>query len=474
VSRRRAARRLAGALVVLLLGALVLEVILRLSEHGPAPLFVRENGRVRLAPWRETFVPLDVAEESGRLRIVCMGASTYVGVPYEPVLSPPRWLGLILQRRGVAAETITVAAPGLASHDLLGLLPEVLELHPDALVVATGHNEYLSVSRLLGERWWHELRVVLFLRNALGIEDSREMLPTGAHGFDHAAVTLAFRENIRAMQGLADAAGVPLLLCAEVSNLADFPPVLGHAPGAEEDADAAFERGRALLAAGDRAGALAALERARDLDLWPHRAHGGLNAALRAEARTCVALDRLFVEHSAAGVPGFDLFADHCHPNPEGQRLMALGVADALEDLKLFPLTGRRGLAPPLDEGLQLFGADEAMEARAGAQVGRALTGFALMRGEPGPLDAVARRMLETARGVSEGRAGEVFASLTLLDLLEGDRQSAREHYEACLRSSPTAIAGLQRLHDGYPWVAAVFQRNGLQLRRGNLLTLEP
>jgi len=477
-ARRLLRRLLLGlgiALTVLLLSAAVVEGALRLhGEYQPA-LFVRADGRVRLGPGHDAFVPVDVAEAPDSLRIVCMGASTMVGVPYEPVLSPPRWLALVLERRGIRAEVVSVAAPGLDSRDLLKLLPETLELHPDALIIATGHNEYLEAKQLLHPHWWDELRIGPIVARWLGAGQPVDaLLPTPERDFDHVAVTEAFRLNIREMQALATRAGVPLLLCAEVSNLADFPPVLGDDPSADEDADTAYARGRTLLAADDRPGALAAFERARDRDRWPHRASAALNAAMRAEATHFVALDTLFAAQSETGCPGFDLFTDHCHPNPEGQRLMALGMADALEDLSLFPLTARRGTAPPLEEGLRLFGADPAMYARALAQVGRSLAGFALMRGAPGPLSRAARAALESAQAASSNRAGEVFASLALLDLLDGDRRSARARIEACRKASPAAILNLQRLVNGYPWVAEVFERNGLQFRAGQLWSLPP
>jgi len=471
----RVLRVLLAAAGALLVAALLAEAAMRLQESDPGPLFAREQGRVRLAPGHEAFVPVDVGQVADRLRIAWVGASTVAGVPYEPRLSPPRWLGLLLARRGVQAEVVTIAAPGLDAGGMRHILPEVLALHPDALVVATGHNEYLAATQLLRERWWDELRLPRLVERWSGhAEPEDETLPTPAHGFDRAAITARFRADIHAMQALADGAGVPLLLCAEVSNLADFPPVLGEDWAAEEDADTAYARGQSLLEAGDAAGALAALQRARDLDGWPHRASTELNDAVAAEARHFVALDRLFAEQSARGVPGFDLFADHCHPTPAGQRLMALGVADALEDLNLYPLTGRRGTAPPLEEGLTLFGADEIMFARADAQVGRAFTGFALMRGTPGPLAETARRILQGALAAADNRAGEAYSSLALLDLLDGDRLGARDRIDACRLQSEDAIEHLQHLYDSYPWVRAVFDRNGVRLRRGVLRVIVP
>jgi lysophospholipase L1-like esterase len=477
--RRSLGRRLRSGLLAsfgaLLVAAALTEGVMRLKEPGPGPLFVHAHGRVHVATDHPNFVPVNLTEVPDRPRIAWLGASTIVGVPYEPVLSPPRWLGLALEQRGVKAEVVSVAAPGLASAGMPRILPEVLALHPAALVIAAGHNEYLAATELLRDHWWDDLRLVQLVRHWSGtVALSDELLPSPEHDFDRAAITAAFRQDIHDMQALADRAGVPLLLCAEVSNLADFPPVLGDEPFPDETADAAFARGQSLLAAGDEAGALAALQRARDRDGWPHRASTELNDAVAAEAHHFVALDRLFAAQSTRGVPGFDLFADHCHPTPAGQRLMAIGIADALQDLDLFPFTGTRGDAPPLEEGLRLFGADKVMFARADAQIGRAFTGFALMRGTPGPLADVARRILQGSLDAADNRAGEVLASLALLDLLDGNRVSARERIVACKAQSPEAIKQLQHLYDGYPWVHAVFERNGVDLRHGVLRTAAP
>jgi hypothetical protein len=69
-----------------------------------------------------------------------------------------------------------------------------------------------------------------------------------------------------------------------------------------------------------------------------------------------VPVDDVFDAATPTGIPGFELFADHCHPNPAGQRLLASAVADAIEDLGRLPATGRRGQAPDLAEGLEHFG----------------------------------------------------------------------------------------------------------------------
>jgi len=390
-------------------------------------------------------------------------------------IAAARWLAEVLRARGVDAEVVTVAGAGLSSAGLTALLPDVLRLHPDAIVLDTGHNEYLTASALLDHRWWHAFRIGQQLDAWIGGHaPSGERMPEPGHGFDHATVVAAFAAHLRAIKALAADAGVPLLLCAPVSNLADCPPVLGDDPSLPEDGDAAFERGRALLEAGDLPAARAAFERARDVDRWPHRAGSALLAAVHDSGIEVVPVDRVFDEHSARGSPGFDLFADHCHPTPAGQRLMALVVADALEDLKLFPLTGQRGRAPSTDEVLPRLGADAALFSRAAAQIGRTFTGFALMSGRDGLVARVAQQRLDEAAALPGPRAGELEANFALLDLLRGERQSARRHLQTCADLSPDALARVQRLHDEYPWVRAVFARNGLALRKGELRAAPP
>jgi lysophospholipase L1-like esterase len=447
--------------------------VLRLpAVETPSPFQPSQPGRVRRSDAWERLLEFDVPLRPERSRVVWLGASTVAGVPYMPQVSPPGWLAEILAFRGAAMEVVPLAAPALTAGDLAALFPHALLLSPDVVVVTTGHNEYLNAGLLLDPPWWLDLRLVRQARRLLGLGPPvREQLPTPEHDFDHPAIVAAFGAHVRAMQALADEAGVALLFTTPISNLRDMPPVLGRDARAAEDADDAKERGRALLAAGEVSAARAAFEAARDRDRWPHRATTPLIASIRRNAHRVVPVDAAFDAASPDGIPGFTLFADHCHPNLPGQRLLASAVADAIEDLGLLPATGRRGQAPDLADGLARFGMDAAAVARTEAKLARGCIGLALIRGEYGAMAEIAEQHLARALA-GDAWDGELDSSFALLALLREDADTARRLLDPDRPAAPETLGNLQRAHDRYPWVRAVFARNGLTLEQEQLLPL--
>jgi GDSL-like Lipase/Acylhydrolase family len=459
VSARRLLGR-AGLVAAALLAALLgTELVLRAAGAVPdPPLFVPgPDGRLHVNPEHDEVVDVSVDAHPSRLRIAWVGDSTVLGVPYDPVLSPPRWLQWVLQSRGVPAEVVGVAGTGLDSTQVAELVRGVLELRPDAVVVTTGHNEYLNVGPALHPHWWHRFALGRRLEQALSPPPGP---PGPGEEPDHQAITARFAAQLQAMVAACADDGVPLLFTAPVCNLADMPPVLGGAaPGG--DADAAWQAGHAALAAGDVAAARAAFTRARDLDRWPHRATSPLCAELRARAPHLVPTDSLFEQASASGVPGAELFADHCHPDPAGQRLLAIAVADGVEDLRLAPPSGHRGQAPPLAEGLAALHADADLQPIARAQVGRVFAGLALLREQPGPLAALAGTLLEDPSVEASVPAADLAASRALLAVARHDAAEARRQIAAAA-ARPEALAKLRQLYQRYAWVAAAFERVGV------------
>jgi lysophospholipase L1-like esterase len=468
---KRTALLAVSVLLVLVAG----EFVARLPAlETPSPFEQSAPGRVRRSEAWARLLPFDVARVPSRPRVVWMGASTVAGVPYMPQVCPPGWLQAILTWRGVDMEVVPMAAPGLTSGDLAHLFPYVLELSPDVIVVTTGHNEYLNAGLLIDPPWWLDIQLVLRARELLWLgPPEHELLPTLEHEFDHGAIVAAFGRHVRRMQALADEAGVALLFTAPLSNLRDIPPVLGDDPRLPEDADAALLRGQALLAAGDTAGARAAFEAARDRDRWPHRATAPLVATLRAGVQRLVPVDAAFDAASPYGVPGFELFADHCHPNLGGQRLLASAVADAIEDLGLLPATGRRGQAPDLADGLLEFGMDDEALARAQVKLARGYVGLALIAGVDGHMAEIAERYLAAAQA-SRKWDGELDTSFALLALLRGDVEAVRKRLSPSGAHAQDALGDLQRAYDRYPWIRAAFERNGLRLEQATLLPPAP
>ena len=473
------------------LGALlVTEGVLRMpAVRTPSPFTQTPQGTlVRSEAWG-ALAEFEIAPRParGRPRIVWMGESTVAGFPFNelakdpartaPTMSPPGWLEFIFEARGEPAEVVTLAAPGIDSSEIAELFPHALALGPAAVVVTLGHNEYLESGLLLERPWWRHWQLAWHLRRLLGLDTlSKERLPTPQDDFDHAAIVADFLERLQTMREQAADAGVPLLLCTPVCNLADHPPLVGDDPRLPEDADTAWARGRALLEAGDVPAARAAFEAARDRDRWPHRATRPLIDAIAAVARgrdaRLVDVAFAFDEASARGVPGFDLFMDHCHPDPGGQRLMALTVADALEDARVVEPTGHRGEAPELAAGLARFGLDDKALAGMRAVMGRSYVGFAVVTGRWGAYAEFALQNLQQAVAGMDA-PGEVETSFALLELLRGDVEAARAHIDRATQTAPEMVAKLQKACERYPWMRAAFERNGVQLVKGRIVPLE-
>lgn len=459
--RRPWARRLLGLLLLLATVAGAAEMLLRRGAAGSPPLFTEHApGRLSIAPAWPGFRPLDVAAEPPRLRLVWMGASTEAGFPFGAEAAPAAWLERILRWRGIDAEVLCVARPGLVAEETAAILDDVLGLRPRAVIVGLGHNEYARTDVLLA-RWWERLELVRRLGVLTGLHAVADRVPTLAEDFDHAAVAGALRAAVDGMQRQADAAGVALLVTVPVSNLADCPPVLGDDPRLPEAPDAAFDRGTRLRAAGDAAGARAAFEQARDTDRWPHRATTRLRAAILSGARQPVRVDLAFDAAAPLGLPGDELLVDHCHPGLEGMLLQAVTLADALQDLGLLPDTGRRGQAPPLAELAAQAGHAPGEESRQRAAVARAFVLFALHTGHHGRMAEMAAARLDAARA-GQFRPGEAETMRALLDLLAGDAPRAAARLAEAQRQAPSSRALLERFRDEYPSVRAALERHGL------------
>jgi tetratricopeptide (TPR) repeat protein len=94
-----------------------------------------------------------------------------------------------------------------------------------------------------------------------------------------------------------------------------------------ESADANFILGRRYLKIGNRAKARTLFETALDLDLMPFRARTEFNRALLAigadKRVPVVPMHQIFDLNSKDGIPGFEVFTEHVHPNHFGYFLMA-------------------------------------------------------------------------------------------------------------------------------------------------------
>jgi len=332
-------------------------------------------------------------------RIFIIGGSSAQGFPWGGASAFTRLLGEALQASWPdrTIEAINAAAMSYGSHRLRILAPELVEYRPDVLVVYGGHNEFVErrfysdfIERsgqldffrgLLYRSRLYSAMAGLYERSVsdetpqeadswtagelLGLDVRREYSEDVAEA-ERRDVREHFRDNLRAIVGIARAAGTRVVLCTVPSNLRDWPPnqslfdpsldfeqrqavlgLLAEARSARERGDATtaltslerateispgyaeiyFLRGKALEDLGRWEEARRAYVRARDLDAQPGRASSELNETIRRvaaeEGTLLVDFEKSFEESSSNGLVGFELLEDYVHPKPEGHRLIA-------------------------------------------------------------------------------------------------------------------------------------------------------
>jgi tetratricopeptide (TPR) repeat protein len=182
-------------------------------------------------------------------------------------------------------------------------------------------------------------------------------------------------------------AGVPVILCTVATNIRDCPPFAslhrvglgsreltewenaytagiaferqGHPAEAQtaykraasidnQSSDLAFRRAQCAHLLGFESEAATLFRLARDLDALQFRADGRINDTIRGTAAVFanhrVALfdaEKAFAANSPQGTPGEDFFYEHVHLTPEGNYLLASGVAQQAATILGLPSSGR-------------------------------------------------------------------------------------------------------------------------------------
>ena len=290
----------------------------------------------------------------GALRLVVQGESSAAGFPYG------RWAGvggLLQQRlqRGLPdrdVEVISTAMAAVTSYVLLDFADEIVAIHPDAIVIYTGHNEYLGIggvgssyasasspalARLvLALRHLHLYRALERLLSRAPAGDPRagpeggtlmariaaeRAIPYGSPLYERGRAQ--FASNLARLLARYRAAGIPVFIGTLASNERDQPPFASGAgaPG-DPPARTRFVEAQALEAQGRYAEARGAYLAAKDRDELRFRAPESFNEVIRAGAAsagaTVVEVEAALAAHAAHGIIGADLMLEHLHPNLAG------------------------------------------------------------------------------------------------------------------------------------------------------------
>jgi lysophospholipase L1-like esterase len=215
-----------------------------------------------------------------------------------------------------------------------------------------------------------------------------------------------------------------------------------------------FLRGRALSRTGEKAQARAAFARARDLDPVPLRAPRSFNEVIRqvarAEGTLLAEVEHAFARAAGQEGIGWELMADHVHPNVAGQILLARALVGALREAPGPLQVGPEARLPSDRELLALVGGDLQVEEIALARAMSSLLGAPpLSPGNAGRAswlrvraDSLWKRLSPAEReGFNrwerQGRKAPLVLAVADQLFAQGDLERAGPYYQAARREIP-------------------------------------
>lgn len=294
---------------------------------------------------RMTFIgqSFPVEKRPGEIRIFVLGGSSIFQLGNMERLRD-KLNGAV---KGKFIRIINVGGNSYGTTRLILCLQEILDYGPDIVILYSGHNEYEEefVREMLSNEnvfktFDHKLigisRVYQFLSR--GIHETAGLLlcyidknknegripffPPGVrigwrHSIDKGYVLKRYEKNINEMIDMARNRKVKIAVSIVAYNRMAAPA---------KSADSYYLNGMALYDRGDFSAAKPLLEAGIDADLEPHRASETTNAIIKKISVIrnvpLIDVDRDITSASKDGIPGFDLFSDHCHLNEAGRLLL--------------------------------------------------------------------------------------------------------------------------------------------------------
>lgn len=335
------------------------------------------------------------------LRIVTMGGSTMAGFPYGRFGSPA---GILKQRLKASnphqnIEIISVAMSSINSYTLLDISQELIDIKPDAVLIYTGHNEYLGVMGVgssfaanaghsanllflalkdvrvfqLLQMWYQSIFSPSQPQEAKN-QNKRTVMATVAKNKNivfndstYRAGIDQFTQNLHAILAKFEKANVPVYIGNLVDNEKDQAPfasvkddvldnkvlLLSNPQTSQRTAITASDIQRAnqlahanfmywvakrYAATNDTKNAYEFYIKAKDFDLLRFRAPSAFNQiiAQSAQKHSAQLVDvRGFMHTQSNGLIGFNLMHEHLHPNHLGYLLLAEAFYQSLLETEL-------------------------------------------------------------------------------------------------------------------------------------------
>lgn len=410
-NRRRRRTFAIAAVALALLPFAIIEIVVRATWTPPPAvdtmptrqrdLFVRDGDTFRIDADRlNFFCPASFAAEkpSGTRRIFVLGGSTTQGRPYATETAFSTWLGLRLNAAasGTTYEVINVGGVSYASYRVAKILDEVLRHDADAIVLYTGHNEFLE------DRTYADAQQLSLFRKAVSdvaarwktvqwvstafreppmdsFTDEVDTILDRVDGLNvyqpdpiwRRRIENEFAATLDRMILNFKSAGVPLIVCTPASDIVATPPFKSMpSPDVAPEPAELYAIGRAKWDQGDAAAAKKFLVAARDTDVCPLRATTPIIDAVKAAGVTLVDTETLLDERNgrgqriADGIADPEYFADHVHPTIAGHQRIAAAISDRFAELGWYKKTDAADAAYVIAAKRHLESLDEAYYAR--------------------------------------------------------------------------------------------------------------
>jgi lysophospholipase L1-like esterase len=436
------------------------------------------------SPPRDAFLAKKPAHS---MRIFVLGESSAAGFPYPHNGTFARVLRDALSDV-LPNDTVEVINMGMAatnSFTIVDLAGDVIDQHPDAVLIYGGHNEYYGAlgagaTESLGSSpafvrsylRLQRLKTFVLIRNTTNAilraihggrtandiaADATRMESVVAdqritlNGKTYERGVAQYESNLRAAAQRFRGAGIPVFIGSTPSNLRDLAPFGPSAVPPDSEATRLFDSARVVLAA-DSVKAAVMFARARDLDVIRFRAPSQFQSVVQKVARETgsvyVPAAEGFAAEAAYRIPGSDLFLEHVHPNQRGYVLLARMYFAALQqqnflgrkaDMSRFAgwesYTSRMALTA-LDQRIAYHTVKTVTSRWPFVPVSRQLD----YRGTYKPTDFLDTLAFEASRGrVQWARAKSVLAGRYLVS---GQVDSALSEFNGLIRDQPNVNAG--------------------------------
>ncbi|QEG00667.1 hypothetical protein Mal15_47380 [Stieleria maiorica] len=225
------------------------------ETSGQSSLFVQsdDSSRWMIPESRWNFfrpASFAAAKAANVRRIFVLGGSTVQGRPYETETAFAKWMELRLQAQDPSHvyEVVNCGGVSYASYRVAIILDEILAHSPDAIVLYTGHNEFLE-ERSYNTIAWQRSPLQRLAQSSYLVQSLRRRLQPPASPRQNLSPALQtrldyvdgmeryvrddqwrrgvvehFRVTLERMIGMCAAAEVPLLLCVPTSDVVKTPP----------------------------------------------------------------------------------------------------------------------------------------------------------------------------------------------------------------------------------------------------------